>query len=512
MYNKFDTTSPLAEQSVPDMLNSQPIMASVLPEIVEGQTLLKLNIPILEIFKKRMDNWIPTSSALENAYPLDQLFNQYLTVDDLKNSIRNLKDLVEILSHSKISMHNRYILLNAFIAVFPASTQPNAVPEPFSDEKFLASLIHDANDLRHLLNTIFPLQPHKLLAIKFLQWAELNSPYLKGILESANVRLYREPVFMQMPPQPIYINTQMNPLPQQVRSVPLYQNPYPIQNNTTIIEMFTKRIEQTDTKSLKSFKYYQEILFDKNLTVAQLKDSIQTLDDLLKIFEQHLICHHKACYSLFNYLISVFPVPENNGNLSGHPCDESFIKKIIKDQEDIKKVSDFFGSCPSVNFSKILEHRLLKRSPHCRSILQPQPQPNFNHSPSFFLPNIQSITHPEHIPMDLVDSVEQNVTSKQSILSKTTDDISSGSEHWEADSINKRPLKRLKENPITSVETLARQQVPSQHSVGILASFFSPKSTPQRVIQEPEGGEIIYVIDQSGKMSAVDEATGLAIL
>lgn len=500
MYNKFDTTSPLTEQSVPDMLDSQPIMASV--EIADGQNFLKLPFTILELFKKRLDNWKPaTNTSIDNTYQLEQLFNQFITVNDLKNNIRNVKDLVEILSHSKMSMNNRYILLMTFIVLSPASA-------PFSDDKFLASLIHGYNDLRYLLNTIFP---EKSLAIKFLEWAKLNSPYLKGVIESATVMQYKQPVLMQMPPQPIYIIPQKNPLPQPVRS----QNMSLEQNNTAIIEAFTKRIDQADTKSLKSFKYYEIILFDKNLTVAQLKDSIQTLDDLLKIFSQHLIYQHKACYSLFNYLISVFPIPKNNGNLMARLCDDSFLKRIIHKQEDIQKITAYFGSGSNPNFSKILENRLIRCSAHCKSILQPLQlplQPNFKHSPSFFSTNIQLSTRQENNPIDLLDSVEKSVTLKESLPGKATNDIAACSEHWESDSLNQRPLKRLRENPKTSMETSTREQVPSQNSAGIMTGFFTTKFTPKREIQNPDGGEMIYVMDQSGKMSAVDEATGLSIL
>ena len=126
MQNKFDQITPL----IGEPAESQ--------EFVVGQVVSQLPLSTLELFKKRLDHWTQTDvSPFEKKYDLGSLFNQYLTVAHLKAGIRSLKDLIYILSHAKMSIENRYLLLHKLATVFPKD-YPNTVLAPHCDDQFMA--------------------------------------------------------------------------------------------------------------------------------------------------------------------------------------------------------------------------------------------------------------------------------------------------------------------------------------------------------------------------------------
>lgn len=543
MNNKFDKTTPLAEYNVPNTPALQPNHANLPPVIIQGQVVMPhlINLSTLEVFKKRLDNWQPVYVTLyEKQYQLDQLFNHYLTLNDLKNSIHTLKDMTNILTHPKLSLVNRNILFNALVSIFPKSANVNDLPEPFCDDKFMELLIKNSDDLKSILNLITD-HPGGPYITRFLRWIKEKSPYIQGIIDKNHAVAPAAPVFRptfaeHLPVAPIFRQNNMS------QSEPLFlrqQRRFPMNHNqnqnqsqkrliqnspNTLINTFIKRILGMDKNDLSSFIIFQDKLFDKDCSVGKLKENIRNLEDLLDIFIKGNL-QPKACYSLFNYLISVFPLPKNNGNLRACPCDEAFLKKIIKSQDDLKKIYSFMASYHTRNLVQILEKRLA-HSPYYTIILRAKviPQNDFNGLNYFFCPSVQLntppkprlVTNPKSEPIHITDEngMEMNFEDQDTLhsdpfTSKPKRKLSQPDDLEE--SVNSRPSKRQKENPVASalntkqIEPQVKERATIVHPLSQLSGFFAKKADSPMITQEPEGGEYEYLLDDHGNVLALLE-------
>ncbi|KTD41286.1 hypothetical protein [Legionella parisiensis] len=526
MNSKFDKTSSLEKHHVSNTSVLQPDRATQ-QKIVQGHVVMhsQTSLSVIEVFKKRLDYWQPMyGTPFEKQYQLDQLFNHYLTLNDLKSNIHTLRDLTDILTHPKLSITNRYILFNALAAVFPESSNINTIPEPFCDDTFMALLIKNSDDLKTILNLITaPLDTPTI----FLQWVKAKSPYLQGIIDKnhpvgRSISVFRQMFAEDIPPAPVFSQTESLFLDQPVL-FPMTQ--YQQSPHKALINLFIRRIKDLDKGDISSFKNFQDKLFDNDLSVTELKKSIQNLEDLLDIFKEGSLMP-QACYSLFNYIISVFPLPKNNGNLRAHPCDEELLGKIIKNRDDLKSIYSFMSNNRSRNFIPALERRL-SHSPHCAIILQSRviPQSRINGLNCFFPPSIELNT-PSKPGFDilakpvLVDLTDHNARGMnfedqesdpviKSLKRKplaTTDDP-------EESVIQSRPSKRQKENPAVNPLNLntnhrgpeVKERSTIMHPLGQLSSFFANKARLAVIAQEPEGGEYDYLLDDHGNVVGLVE-------
>ncbi|HHT0593188.1 TPA: hypothetical protein ACTXXA_002703 [Legionella anisa] len=454
------------------------------------------HLSVLDVFKKRLDNWQPVYvTPFGIQYQLDQLFNHYLTLTDLKSSIHTLKDMTYLLTHPKLSVANRYILFHALVAVFPGTS---VLPEPFCDDKFLELLIKNLYDLNTILNLITDL-PGKDYVTEFLQWINAKSPYLQSIINNAKAPV--TPSFRLMSAQQIPVAPTSRPINMSESQIEQRKN-----SPNTLLSTFIKRIHGMSREGLSSHTIFQSKLFDNELSVAQLKENIQNLDDLLDIFKKgHL--QPKACYSLFNYLISVFPLPKNNGNLSACACDEKFLQKIMKSQQDLNIIYSFIAPYKSRNLVQTLEKRLA-HSPHYTRILQARVVPkNGDGLNRFFRPNVQLNTPPKPILVNLVTGEESMEMSTavataphsspiQSMLKRKLSDALTLPDNLEKP-VYLRASKRQKENSqanslnlnVKQVEPAAKERANMTHPLGQLINFFAHKENSPVIAQEPEGGE-----------------------
>ena len=466
MQNKSDKI--LAEQPA-KMLPSNSLPPN---DIVVGLVPSHSQSPlsIIEIFKKRLDNWSPAEvSPFGIKYQLSQLFNEHLTVKDLKNNIHNFKDMADVMTHYKMSLDNRYLLLNALIAVFPPSAHNNKIPEPYCDDQFIALLVKNDDDFKKLLHLIRE-YPHSHLVSKFLEWATIKSLYLQDFISKYHAMATAAPMRMQIP-----------------------------SNSRPELHTYIRRIAAIKKKDLFSFTVFQDILFDKEFTAVKLKENIHNLEDLLTIFREGSL-PPKACYSLFNYLISKFPVPNNNGNLRAHPCDELFLKKIITSEADLKIIYGFISTYKSKNLVETIEKRLSSTF-YCRDLIRGKitSQQSINHSNCFFSSNtqplsqIRSNTQKATVLIDLVSSEEEPPLEK--------DTMKSHKDRRESEITDPRSPKRLKENTEeTSLKNGVAQSTAQGNPLGELNRFFVPEPPSIILPESPQGGEYEYEIDANGKL------------
>ncbi|MBN9226312.1 MULTISPECIES: hypothetical protein [Legionella] len=488
MQNKFDQITPL----IGEPAESQ--------EFVVGQVVSQLPLSTLELFKKRLDHWTQTDvSPFEKKYDLGSLFNQYLTVAHLKAGIRSLKDLIYILSHAKMSIENRYLLLHKLATVFPKD-YPNTVLAPHCDDQFMALLIKNKNDFDALINLITE-YPLKQRAIQFQMWAISTSSYLQNLMVGNYEMAPSAPFFIapktnpyQPMTQPVYLQPQkqLSIQPLQVQQ-PVNQLQEPLQEVNTVLNTFIDKVKRVDRSKMNAHKHFESLLFDKQLTVSQLKSAIHNLNDLLRIFDECKLAS-AACYAVVNFLISEFPIANNkNANHRAHPCDEHFLEKIIHSKGDIDKICSYMVHNKRVPFV----NRLIHCSSHGKKILAGQvtpPQKNNTSSFGFFASNIQSnvVLPPKQTTQApwLIGEDNLKPVERESPKARQSPEIA-----------EPRAEKRAKNNLGEAIER--RKIDDSEHPLGRLSIFFTQQNNAPHQIEEPAGGEYEYFRNDSGNVMPI---------